>query len=216
MPNPRYAQLCPLARAAELIGERWTLLLMRELFVGPRRFTDLRSALPGVSPSVLTERLQGLEENGLVEQRDLPPPAASRVYVLTEAGEAFEPALREITRWGMRFLFPVREDDEIDGGQVLVACKLFAKPADSPSLTVRVEPDSEHAKLAFRVRGGANGTHVEAEDGAFDLGLQGPPLTIVMAATGMVAADALRADATLVIDGDASRLEEFPRLFDFF
>ena len=215
MAPSRYAQLCPLARAAEIVGERWTLLVIRQLFAGPQRFTDLKAALPGVSPSVLAERMQGLEQSGLVAQHELPPPAASRVYALTEAGSAFEPALREIARWGLRFLFPARDDDRIDAGQVLVACKLFARAADSPALAVRLVPVADDGTPPFRVVGGPDGTHIEPPDGACDLQLRGPPMTLILAASGMAPVAALLEDASVRVDGDASRLGDFPNLFDF-
>ena len=89
----RYAQFCPLARAAEVVGERWTLLIARELLLGPKRFSDLREALAGVSSSVLADRLARLERRDVVAWRRLPPPAAARVYELTETGRALEPVV---------------------------------------------------------------------------------------------------------------------------
>src|SRR5207248_602241 len=82
-----YQQYCPAARALDVVGERWTLLVVRELLVGPKRYTDLQDGLPGIGPGVLAARLRTLEEAGLVEKRRLAPPAASTVYSLTERGE---------------------------------------------------------------------------------------------------------------------------------
>ena len=100
MPEFRYAQFCALARAAEIVGERWTLLIVRDLTLGPLRFSDLRRRLKGVSPSVLSERLTQLERRGLIERRVLGPPAASTVYELSEMGRALQPAMIELTKWG--------------------------------------------------------------------------------------------------------------------
>ena len=111
MPVVQYKQFCALARAAEILGERWTLLIVRELLLGPQRFTDLLERLHDVSTSVLTERLSRLEEFGVVEKAYLPPPAASSVYRLTEVGEAVRPAIYELIHWGGRFLFPSRPGD---------------------------------------------------------------------------------------------------------
>ncbi len=111
MSDTRYRQFCALARAAEVIGERWTLLVVRELLLGPKRFSDLRDRLDGISPSVLTERLGRAEVLGLVRQSILPPPAASTVYELTEDGRALEPAILELIRWGGRYLLPARKGD---------------------------------------------------------------------------------------------------------
>ena len=83
----------------ELVGERWSLLIVRELMLGPRRFSDLRASLPGISAKVLTERLGSLEEAGVLARKTLPPPAASRVYELTDWGYAAEPAIQELGRW---------------------------------------------------------------------------------------------------------------------
>ena len=95
----RYAQFCPLARAAEVVGERWTLLIARELLLGPKRFSDLRGALAGVSSSVLADRLARLERREVVAWRRLPPPAAARVYELTETGRALEPVVLALARY---------------------------------------------------------------------------------------------------------------------
>ncbi len=97
-----YADACGTAFALELIGERWSLLVVRELMLGPLRFTDLRAALPGISAKVLSERLAGLEQAGVVVRSTLPPPAAAQVYGLTEWGYLAEPAIQELGRWAAR------------------------------------------------------------------------------------------------------------------
>ena len=94
-----YGDACGTAFGMEVIGERWSLLVVRELMLGPRRFSDLRASLPGVSAKVLTERLGTLEAMGVLVKRKLPPPAASQVYELTEWGYAAEPMIQEIGRW---------------------------------------------------------------------------------------------------------------------
>jgi DNA-binding HxlR family transcriptional regulator len=97
-----YQDACGTAFAMELIGERWSLLIIRELMLGGRRFTDLRGSLPGISAKVLTERLAGLEQAGVLLRRKLPPPAATQVYELTEWGYFAEPAIQELGRWAAR------------------------------------------------------------------------------------------------------------------
>lgn len=97
-----YDDGCAAAHALDLIGERWALLAVRELVLGPKRFTDLRVGLPGVSPNVLAQRLRELEGVGVVRRRRLPPPAASKVYELTEWGKELEPVLVQLGRWGAR------------------------------------------------------------------------------------------------------------------
>ncbi len=97
-----YDDSCAAAHALDLVGERWTLLGVRELLLGPKRFTDLRAGLPHVSPNVLSQRLRELESAGVVRRRKLPPPAASRIYELTEWGEGLEPVVISLGRWGTR------------------------------------------------------------------------------------------------------------------
>ena len=101
MPTSRsYADACPIARALDVIGERWALLVVRELLLGGQRFSDLRRALPGASSNMLTDRLRELEAHGVVRRRTLPPPAASSIYELTERGRDLEPILEALGGWG--------------------------------------------------------------------------------------------------------------------
>src|SRR3954453_5510820 len=98
----KYDQGCGSARALELVGDRWALLVVRELLLGPKRFTDLRDGLPGIGPNVLSQRLKELEEIGVLRREQLPPPAASTVYELTEWGHELEEILVRLGRWGAR------------------------------------------------------------------------------------------------------------------
>jgi len=99
-----YGQYCPIAAGLDLIGDRWTLLILRELSIANRRFTDLRGALTGIAPNLLTERLRSLQSMGLVSVVELPPPAARSVYSLTDEGRRIEPVLRSVARFGVRYL----------------------------------------------------------------------------------------------------------------
>lgn len=99
-----YNQFCPVAFALDLIGDRWTLLIIRELLIGPRRFKDLIEGLPGISTNLLAERLKDLEQHGLLCRRVLPPPAGSTVYELTAEGQALERVVLELGQWGLRLL----------------------------------------------------------------------------------------------------------------
>ncbi|XIA63965.1 winged helix-turn-helix transcriptional regulator [Bradyrhizobium sp. TZ2] len=105
MSNLHYPQFCALARAAELIGERWTLLIIRELLLGPKRFGDLLDHLDGMSPTLLTSRLTDLINSNVVRKITLPRPVNAQLYELTEIGREIQPAIRELIRWGGRFLF---------------------------------------------------------------------------------------------------------------
>jgi DNA-binding HxlR family transcriptional regulator len=104
VPDHRYHQYCGLARALDVAGDRWTMPVVRELLPGPRRFTDLIEGLPGISRKLLTERLRGLERDGVIDRRELPPPAARQVYELTDDGRDLASALAALIGWGARRL----------------------------------------------------------------------------------------------------------------
>jgi len=112
----RYEQYCPIAHALDLVGERWALLVVRELMHGPKRYTDLAGHLPGIGTNILAARLRALEECGIVAKRRLPPPAASQVYELTDYGRSLRTVMRELALWGARSLGPPTDDDELFPG----------------------------------------------------------------------------------------------------
>jgi DNA-binding HxlR family transcriptional regulator len=109
----RFDQYCPVAHALGLVGERWALLVVRELLHGPKRYTDLAEGLPGIGTNILAARLRELEACGVVRKRKLPPPAASTVYELTEYGAELEEVFYPLARWGARSLGPPGPDDEL-------------------------------------------------------------------------------------------------------
>lgn len=109
----KFDQYCPVAHALSLVGERWSLLIVRELLHGPKRYTDLTHGLPGIGTNILAARLRDLEEAGVVRKRTLPPPAASTVYELTEYGAGLKEALYALARWGARTIGPPGPDDEL-------------------------------------------------------------------------------------------------------
>jgi DNA-binding HxlR family transcriptional regulator len=133
MPTTRsYNDLCPIARALDVVGERWALLVIRELLLGPQRFSDLRVALPGVSSNLLTDRLRELEARGVVHRRVLPPPAGSSVYELTDRGRRLEAVLDALGEWGATE--PPPADGSLSASAVLLFLRgsLRANPAASP------------------------------------------------------------------------------------
>jgi DNA-binding HxlR family transcriptional regulator len=109
----KFDQYCPVAHALSLVGERWSLLIVRELLHGPKRYTDLAHGLPGIGTNILAGRLKELETCGVIEKRTLPPPAASTVYELTEYGAELREALYALARWGARTIGPPGPDDEL-------------------------------------------------------------------------------------------------------
>jgi DNA-binding HxlR family transcriptional regulator len=111
-----YDQYCPVAHALDLVGDRWALLLVRELIHGPKRYTDLADNLPGIGTNILAARLRQLEAAGIITKKTLPPPAASRVYELTEYGSDLRTVIRELALWGARSLGPPTHEDELFPG----------------------------------------------------------------------------------------------------
>jgi len=214
MPDTRYRQFCALARAAEVIGERWTLLVVRELLLGPKRFSDLRDRLDGISPSVLTERLGRAEVLGLVRQSILPPPAASTVYELTEDGQALEPAILELMRWGGRYLLPARKGDRFEPAWTRLALAACARRTPSParSVLVRIREGSEEAVV--HVAGGAAGTIVTDGPAPAEVTVVTSIKTLLALMAGAQTAEAALAAKRITVSGDVSALKDFSRLFD--
>ena len=125
--NRSYGEQCGVARSLDVIGERWALLIVRELLLGPKRFNDLLAGLPGASPNVISQRLRDLVEDGVIAQRELPPPARVRVYELTDWGRELEPVVVHLGRWGGRAPLPEGAHAGLDS--VLVAIQATADPA---------------------------------------------------------------------------------------
>ena len=152
MPTRRtYGDRCGIARALDQVGERWALLVVRELLLGPKRFTDLRAGLPHVSPDVLAQRLRELERDGVVRRRKLAPPAASRVYELTERGLELEPVILALGRWGSGAPFPPG-DAKLGTDSAVIALMAVFDPgaADglSASYELRLGEDRFRARVA--------------------------------------------------------------------
>jgi DNA-binding HxlR family transcriptional regulator len=115
----RYGQRCAVALALDVIGERWTPLIVRELLVGPKRYTDLIDGLPGIGTNVLASRLSDLQSHGIIEKRTLAPPTPVAVYELTEAGRALGPVLRELRTWGSQYGPAPEPDDAVRPAWIL-------------------------------------------------------------------------------------------------
>jgi len=123
-----YDQYCPVAHALDVVGDRWALLVVRELMQGPKRYTDLADGLPGIGTNILATRLRDLETAGVIAKKTLPPPAASRVYELTEYGLELKPVMRELALWGARSLGPPTADDELFPGWLLCPVDMILGP----------------------------------------------------------------------------------------
>ena len=146
-----YNQYCAIARSLDVIGERWTLLLIRELLTGPKRFTDLLGHLPGIGTNLLSNRLKELEAAELISQTRLPAPASSIVYQLTARGASLEPVLMALAQWGRPLLGPPRDKDQLAPGWLMLAMKKSFHPEAADGLDevyeYRVDADVFQVKV---------------------------------------------------------------------
>jgi DNA-binding HxlR family transcriptional regulator len=211
----RYDQYCPVCHALGLVGERWSLLVVRELLKGPKRYTDLLDGMPGIGTNILAARLRELEEGGVVQKRKLPPPAASTVYELTEYGRELEEPLYALARWGARSMSPPtkKEDFYPDWGLNAFAALLDPEAARGVTETyvVRVADDTYTVQLAD------SKVHVEigASDKA-DLDLATDRGTFFALASGELDSRAALAEGLVTIEtGKPVALERFFTIFNF-
>jgi DNA-binding HxlR family transcriptional regulator len=210
----RYTQFCPLARATEVLGQRWTLLVLRELMCGPQRFADLKRRLTGVSPSVLTERLESLEQQGVVERREVGPPTPARLYALTQHGAALRPILLDLTRWGLRWLLPPVEGDHTEPEWMKLGVEAFATRAASPKRRFELTAATGESEATVRIEGGPRGTRIVDDDRPVDAAVRARPQVIMALLSGFLP-PAMAAEQGAQYSGDPSALEDLPRLFRF-
>jgi DNA-binding HxlR family transcriptional regulator/putative sterol carrier protein len=172
MSKRSYNQYCAVARALDLVGERWTLLVVRELLTGPKRFKDLLEGLPGIGTNLLTTRLKDLERYRVVHRTTLPPPAASKVYELTELGRSLEPVIAALGRWGLEFLGTPDQEDDLRPAWAVVAMRSALKHEAARGLQEAYEFHIDEEAFHLRVTDG----EVEA--------LQGPAVDPDLVLTG--------------------------------
>jgi DNA-binding HxlR family transcriptional regulator len=207
-----YGDGCAIAHGLDLVGERWALLVVRELLLGPKRNTDLRRGLPGASPNVLSERLRELERAGVVRRRKLPPPAGSRVYELTDWGRELEQIVISLGRWAARS--PSRPSDApiVSVDSIILALRSLFDPGAARGLRARYELRLGEDRFRIEVaddeieivRGGADRADatIDTDPGTLDRVLwAGRPL-----------AGAQRS-GRMTIEGDTAAVERFVRLF---
>ncbi|WP_026411670.1 winged helix-turn-helix transcriptional regulator [Actinomadura oligospora] len=203
-----YGQYCSIARALDVLGDRWTLLIVRELFLrGACRFTDLRSGLPGIATNLLSGRLKELEDAGLVGREDAPPPVATALYVLTEDGRALEPVLKALGMWGLRFMADERPGDAFQASWLAYASSWFLVAPDAPPVTVQLRAGGEEAVI--EVGGGEVHARVGRADDP-DLTLDGPPRAVLGLLTGQIDVTAATA-LGLTTTGDRAVLARLRR-----
>ena len=211
MKSRSYDQFCALACALDVVGERWNLLIIRELLPGPRRFKDLIEGLPGISTNLLSERLKDLEQEGILCRRVLPPPAGSTVYALTAAGQALEAAVLELGRWGSRRLPASLEGIALPSlGAITLALKAFFHPERAQGVDETYELRFGTEALQVRITDGElQVQHGQAIEPAavFHTDMQ----TFLGLFTGQLQADAALAAGLVRIDGDPGALSRFRR-----
>jgi len=212
MKNRSYRQFCALAYALDIVGERWTLLIIRELLAGPRRFKDLIDGLPDVSTNLLSERLKCLEQQGILSRRVLPPPAGSTVYELTAVGQALEKAVFELGKWGSQFLPASLEGLALPSvGATTLAIKAFFHPEQTAGINATYELHLSDEVLQVQIKGGElqvqQGQALQA-DVVFHTDM---PIFMGLFA-GQIKPDAAISGGLLQIEGDPGALRQFLQL----
>lgn len=212
MKNRSYNQFCALAYALDVVGDRWTLLIIRELLTGPRRFKDLSDGLPGISTNLLSERLKNLEQQGLLSRRVLPPPAGSTVYELTSRGQALEKAVLELGRWGSQFLPTSLAGIALPSlGAMALAIKAFFQPEQAQGVNETYELHLGQEVLQVQVKAG----ELQVQQGGTlkaDVVFQTDMGTYVGLFSGQIKPEEAIAGDLIRIEGDAGALSRFLNL----
>jgi DNA-binding HxlR family transcriptional regulator len=206
-----YGQYCGLARALELVGERWALLVIRDLLLGPKRFSDLRRGLPRIPTNILAARLRDLEQGAIVRRRVLPRPAASVVYELTEYGADLKPVVLSLGAWGARSLGDPRPEDTLTAQSLVLALHATFQPDAAKDLQASYELHVGPLILHARIDRG----RIEAAEGPLpgaDLVLEtGPALRALMA--GDVGPEEALQSGMIRTSGSADLLARFVEIF---
>jgi DNA-binding HxlR family transcriptional regulator len=204
MPTSRsYGDACAIARALDVVGERWALLVVRELLLGPQRFSDLRRALPGASSNLVADRLRELAGRGVIGRRTLPAPASSRVYELTEWGRDLEPILLALGDWGMHVPLPPTPAT-LSATSVVLFLRSSARPdPQAPPATCRLQLDDR----VWTIRTEAGRLHVRpGEPASPDASLRADPATLNALLEASRKLDDAVSDGSVVAAGDLSAL----------
>jgi DNA-binding HxlR family transcriptional regulator len=206
-----YADGCAAAHALDLVGERWALLVVRELLLGPKRFTDLRLGLPHASPNVLAQRLRGLEAAGVVRRGKLPPPAASRIYELTEWGQDLEPVIIALGKWGVRS--PSKPPDaELGVDSLILSFRTMFDPERAAGLGASYEFRLGEDRFRAEVAGG----RLEIERGSAerpDASVETDAGTLAALVYDDLELDDALSSGELEINGDREAVERYLALF---
>jgi DNA-binding HxlR family transcriptional regulator len=151
-----YGQYCSVAKALDVVGDRWTLLIIRELLLqGPCRYTDLKSGLPGIASNLLADRLRELERADLIRREEAPPPVATALFQLTDAGRELEPVLNALGAWGVRYMAQPNEGDEFRGHWFAFPASFFLHDRDPDGPPVTIELRTADRPAVIEVSGGS-------------------------------------------------------------
>ncbi len=206
-----YEDACATAHALDLVGERWALLVMRELMFGPKRFGDLRESLPGISANVLTQRLEGLEAAGILGRRKLPPPASTQVYELTEWGYESEPIFQALGRWAARS--PMHDPTlPFSAASFLLSLRTMLDPERAEGLDARIGFRLGEETFLAHLAEGRIEIGRSALDGV-DLIFTGTPPVLAGAIYGGQPLEALEQAGALQVEGDRALARRFVGLF---
>ena len=210
-----YRQYCAVARALDLVGERWTLLIVRDLLTGPKRYSDLLAGLPGIGTNLLAARLRELGRTGIVGRRVLPPPAASTVYELTDVGQELEPVVMALGRWGRRFLGSWTEGDYLSANAHVVAMRAAFRPDAAAGLIETFELRVGEQVFEVRIADGACTTR-ETQPTNADVVLTLDVATLGSLLHGQLEPEEARANGLVNVRGDSNGLQRFAELFAHF
>jgi DNA-binding HxlR family transcriptional regulator len=200
-----YGQYCSVAKALDVIGDRWTLLIIRELLLrGACRYTDLKNGLPGIATNLLADRIRELEAAGLVRREEAPPPVATTLVHLTEAGAELEPVLRALGWWGIRFMKQPADADEFRSQWFTYPIDFFLRDHDPDGPPASIELRTASDPAVIEIGGGSVGIRLGTHPAA-DLVLEGGPQLILALLTGQLTAAEVT-ELGLRISGDASLL----------
>ena len=199
MSRREYGQACSVAEALDHIGERWSLLIVRELLLGPLRFSQLARSVGGAPTDVLTKRLRDLEHDGIVRRRELDPPATGVVYELTELGRGLERPLVELGRWGLNF-YDAEAVERIEPTSLANALRVIFQPPPGASLTLQLHSEG-HASWLRIANGWTEAARGEAPDP--DLALRGAPGDVIAIFVGGDGAE----EGEVEVEGDRKALD---------
>ncbi|WP_442597633.1 winged helix-turn-helix transcriptional regulator [Parapusillimonas sp. JC17] len=206
-----YADGCAAAHALDLVGERWALLIVRELLLGPKRFTDLRAGLTGISPNVLTQRLGELESAFVVRRRRLPPPASAWAYELTDWGRELEPPILELVRWGLRSPAFIR-GAPLGIDPLVLSFKALADPQALAGCELRLQMRFDTQVFSVQASGGALNVR-RGEDQHAQVSVVSDTQTMLRLAYGKGSLQEAQRAGTISLSGDAAVLQGFFDLF---